>query len=115
MQRNFIVIEPDQVIAMDLEGILQSRYATARVALAISLQEVGNVIGVSGIGTTIFVSETLTSYSTDVRRVLATAATRGSHIVVIGQPHSVEFPVTFIDMPFTSEMVIEVVEKHPPI
>ena len=115
MQRNFIVIEPDQVIAMDLEGILQSRYASARVALAISLQEVGNVIGVTGIGTTIFVSETLTSDSTEVRQVLATAATRGSHIVVIGQPHSIEFPATFIDMPFTSDMVIEVVEKHPPV
>jgi hypothetical protein len=51
----------------------------------------------------------MVSESDDLRRVLQAVATRGCHIVIIGDAKDVDFPVTVIELPFTTDMVIAAV------
>ena len=109
MSKNFIILETDPIVCMDLEGMLIGRYAESQVTQGSTLAEIGPAIYNCGPDTVLFVRGTLVEESDDIRRVLQTAATRGSHVVVIGQEKEMGFPATFVDLPFTTEMVFAAV------
>ena len=112
MPNNFIILEPDTIVCMDLEGMLAARYPGGCVVQGSSLSELGPAIHNCGPDTVLVIRGTLLFSSDDVRRVVRTVATRGSHIVIIGQEETVEFPATFVDLPFTTEMMFAAVDPR---
>ena len=44
MARNFIIIEPDPVVCMDIEGMLIATYPDCQIAAGSSLAEIGAAI-----------------------------------------------------------------------
>ncbi len=112
MSKNFIIIESDPIVCMDLEGMLISRYADSHIASGASLQDIGAAIYNCGPDTTLFVRAGLLKESSDLTRVIQMAATRGSHIVIMGQCVDLPFPATCVDLPFTTDMVISVIDSR---
>lgn len=107
----FIIIEPDPVVCMDVEGMLIAEYAGCHVTTGASLSQIGAAINNCGPDTTLFMRGSLVSQSDDLKRVVQTAATRGSQVVIIGEAAKFDFPVTFIELPFTTDMVIAAVAQ----
>ena len=113
MANNFIIIEPDPIVCMDVEGMLTDHFPDCRVVSGFSLSSVGAEIYNCGPDTALFVKSTLLVESDDLRRVAATAATRGSQIVVIGSVKDLSFPVTIVELPFTMDMVMAAIGRGP--
>ncbi len=107
--RNFIVVEPDPIVRMDIEGMLLAEYPASQLATGDSLSEVGAALNSCGVETTLIVRGSLISENEDLLRVLRAAATRGSHLVVIGDMEDFDLPATFLELPFTTEMVVAAV------
>jgi hypothetical protein len=110
MTKTFIIIDPDPIVRMDVEGTLIGQYPDCTVVVGASLQDIGPAINVCGPDTTLFIKSTLVLESADLLRVVKTAATRGSHVVIIGQREELDVPATFVDLPFTTDMVIAAVD-----
>lgn len=110
--KNFIIIEPDPVVCMDVEGMLIAEYPACHVACGSSLAEIGAALNNCGPDTTLFIRGSLISESADLEKVVQTAATRGSHIVIIGEAEDFDFPVTLVELPFTTDMVIAAVAQN---
>ena len=114
MARNFIIVEPDPIVCMDVEGMLVAQYPGAQVVAGASFKGIGAAIDNSGPDSTLFVKGALVTASDDLRRVLQAAATRGSRIVIIGESKAVNFPAIFLELPFTTDIVIAVVDRDVP-
>ncbi|WP_420862973.1 hypothetical protein [Algirhabdus cladophorae] len=110
--RNFIIIEPDPIVAMDVEGILKDHFPAAHVSSGKSLSDVRHVVHVCGAGSTLFVRATLLLEDDHVKRVMRDAVAKQAQIVIIGTHFDVGFPAFFIDMPFTTEMLLDAVAHN---
>lgn len=110
MSKDFIILEPDPIVCMDLEGMLIGRFPNSYLAQGASLSDIGAAIYNCGPDSVLFIRSTLMDESDDIRRVVQTIASRGSHVVIIGQQKQVAFPATFVDLPFTTEMVFSAVD-----
>ena len=110
MARNFIIIEPDPVVCMDIEGMLIATYPDCQIAAGSSLAEIGAAIYNCGPDSALIVRGTLISDSDDLKRVVQTAAARGAKIVVLGDFNDVGCPASYVELPFTSETVCAAVD-----
>ena len=99
---------------MDVEGLLISQYPRAHVTTGASLADIGPAIHNCGPASTLVVKAALLTDDDDLRRVVRTAAIRKVRIVVIGGPFDFDFPATFIELPFTSEMVLAAMTQDTP-
>lgn len=113
MSKVFIVIEPDPVVCMDVEGLLGSRYPDALVWASASLQANARQ-GTGGPDTTFFVKGSLVKGDTKLADTLRNAVALGSKVVTIGIADGLNTSVTTLDMPFTTDMVIAAVEIQTP-
>lgn len=112
--KNFIIIEPDPIVAMDVEGLLISQFPRALITTGASLADIGPVIHNCSPASTMVVKGTLLADDDDLRRVVQIAAVREARIVVIGGPFDFGFPSTFIELPFTSDMVLAAMTRGTP-
>ncbi len=103
---NFIIIEPDPIVAMDVEGLLITQFPRAHVVTGASLADIGSAIHNCGPDTTFVVKGALLASDDDLMRVVRIAAVRKARIVVIGEPFELAFPANFISLPFTSDMML---------
>ena len=110
---NFIIIQPDPIVRMDIEGMLVTQYPQCRVDAGASLQDIGSAIYGAGPETTLIVKGALVSGSADLRLVLKTAVTRGSRIVITGDCDPVDFPARFVQVPFTNDILSSAVRDQP--
>jgi hypothetical protein len=111
---NFIIIEPDPIVAMDVEGLLTAQFPRACITAGASLVDIGPAIHSCGPETTLVVKGSIVAYDDDLRRVVREAAVRMARIVVIGGPFEFDFAVTFIELPFTSDMMLAVMTQDTP-
>lgn len=114
MAENFIIIEPDPTVAMDVEGLLISQFPRAHITTGASLADIGPAIHNCGPASTMVVKGTLLADDGDLRRVARIAAVRKARIVVIGGPFDLDFPVTFIELPFTSDTMLAAMTRNTP-
>ncbi|MCK0097706.1 hypothetical protein MWU60_19190 [Yoonia sp. F2084L] len=114
MTKNFIIIEPDPIVAMDVEGLLISQFPRAHITTGASLADIGPAIHNCGPTSTMVVKGTLLADDGDLRRVARIAAVRKARIVVIGGPFDFDFPATFIELPFTSDMMLAAMTPRTP-
>jgi len=114
MTRNFIIVEPDPIVSLDIEGMLIAQYPDAHIAFGASLTEIGAAIYNCTTDTTLVVKGSLILESDDLDRVVKTAATRGSKIVIIGDVTELDFPARFVALPFTTDMVLAAVDGNVP-
>lgn len=109
VDKTFIIIEPDPVVCMDVEGMLIAEYPKSQLSVGASLADVAPMTYSCGANCTLFVRGSLISESDDLGRAVRIAATRGCRIVIIGLEEDFDFPATFIDLPFTTDMVMAAV------
>ena len=114
MSKNFVIIEPDAIVAMDVEGLLISQFPRARISTGVSLADIGPAIHNCGPDCTVVVKGTLLAEDGDLWRVARRAAVRNARIVVIGEPFECDFPATFVRLPFTSDMVLAAMAQGTP-
>lgn len=112
--KNFIIIEPDPIVTMDVEGLLISQFPHAHITTGASLADIGSAIHNCGPASTMVVKGTLLADDGDLRRVARIAAIRKARIVVIGGPFDFDFPATFIELPFTSDMMLAAMTQGTP-
>lgn len=112
--KKFIIIEPDPIVAMDVEGLLTNQLPGAHVIAGGSLADIGAAAHDCGPDTTMVIKGTLIAHDDDLRFVVQTAAIRQARIVVIGGPFDFDFPATFIELPFTSDMVLAAMTPGAP-
>ncbi|MEL7211344.1 MAG: hypothetical protein AAGK92_01705 [Pseudomonadota bacterium] len=110
MSKSFVILEPDPIVCMDLEGMLIGRFPGSPLMQGAALSDLGTAIYNCGPDTTFFVRSNLMDEDKDVSGVIETVATRGSHIVIIGPDRQTAFPATFIDLPFTTDMIVAAVD-----
>lgn len=109
MTRNFIIIEPDAIVAMDLESLLAEHYPAASIVIGASLADVGSTIYKCGPDCTLLVRGLRISKDNDLRRIVQEAANRGTRVITIGEQADVGVDAKVIEVPFTTEMVLEAV------
>ena len=110
MTKLFILIEPDPIVALDLDGLLSSRYPDAAKAAGSEFSDVAEAFQMCGPLTTIFARATLVTSDPDLHDAVVNAATRGSHVVLIGAEQETAFPAVFVDLPFTNDMLVTAIE-----
>lgn len=106
MSKNFIIIEPDPIVCMDLEDMLVRQYPDGQVTAGFSLRDIGPAINAYGPDTAFFIKSAVLDGDPDLARVIRAAATRGSLIVVMGKDKDFDFPAAYVELPFTSDMVL---------
>lgn len=111
---SFIIIEPDPIVVMDIEGLLTAQFPRARIVAGASLADIGPAVDGCGPETTFVVKGSIVADDDDLRRVVAGAAVRKARIVVIGGPFEFDFAATFIEMPFSSDMMLAVMTQDTP-
>ena len=94
--------------------MLVAEYPNSHLSIGTSLTDVAPVTNSCGPNSTLFVRGSLISESDELWRVVRIAATRGCRIVIIGQDDGFDFPATFIDLPFTTDMLIAAVRSDAP-
>ena len=110
MTRHFILIEPDPIVALDLQGLLSSRYPDATKAIGAGFADVAKAFNTCGPMTTIFARATLVTSDPDLHRAVVDATTRSSQVILIGAEQEVAFPAVFVDLPFTNDMLVTAIE-----
>lgn len=107
MLKRFILIEPDPIVCIDLEGALRDKYPDSQIDKADDPKCAKRLIDVSTSGTTIFIKGSLIGQHSDLARSIGDAAASGFSIVTIGKVEKLATPARFIDLPFTTDMIIE--------
>ena len=105
--RTFFVVEPDPVVSLDLVGTLQSAFPLAHVTSAAMIEE-----ALRGLGselpdrTSILMSASLATESTigALRELIA----KGAEIIMVGEGQSFGLPVSIVETPFTTDMILSV-------
>ena len=106
MFRNFIILDPDPIVRMDISGLLSAHFPGASVIEHSAFDEMGQAIHNVGPQTIFFIKESLISAGSALETALKSAVVRGSRIVVIGARRAMGFPADFLELPFDSDMVI---------
>jgi len=103
-QPSFVVIEPDPIISLDLEGILKSEFSYASLTLFRDVEEAGTYLASVGYPLCIVVNSSAASAA--LLAVLRDCTARMSTVIFIGPIGVLDFPSFTIQMPFTSEMIL---------
>ena len=106
MFHNFIILEPDPIVRMDISGLLASEYPAASVFQGAAFEELGGSAEDVGPQTTYFIKDSLISAGSALESALKSAVVHGSRVIVMGARRAVGFPAEFLELPFDSEMVI---------
>ena len=109
-QRNFIIVEPDPLIGLDLTGILQSEFPDAELTLFHSQEEAGAYIFAAPQPLCVLLN---TNAASEAMLTLLRdhVAPRGD-VLFIGSERDVGFPASFVQTPFTSRMILSSLVKR---
>lgn len=105
-ERTFIIVEPDPVVGLDLAGALSSAFPTNRTDLFTMAGEAKAQLAQASASACILLSSRLVSE--DVMSALRACAVRGAQIVFVGAVDNVDFPANVVEMPFTTQMIMDV-------
>ena len=114
LARSFIIIEPDPIVCLDMEGMLTTRYPQSDVIAGASLSDIGHAIHTCGPDSTLFIKSALFSEDEALLRVTRSAVTRGGQVVIIGHSVEVDFAATFVELPFTTGMIMAALDRDTP-
>ena len=114
MAQSFIIVEPDPIVCMDMQGILLTRYPQSDIIVGASLSDLGPAIHICGAETTLFIKSTLFADDDELQHATRTAAARGGQVVMIGHTGGVDFAAVFVELPFTTEMVLAALDRNAP-
>lgn len=114
MPRNFIIIDPDPIVSMDLEEMLLSQFPAAQVVTFGAMDAIATALNVTTPDTTLFVRGAWFVQNDEVARMVRNAASYGSSVVIIGESGGVDIPGQVIDLPFTNEMILQKITALTP-
>lgn len=102
--RTFIIIEPDPIIGLDLNGILSSAFPGAALKLFRDIAEAEKHIASAMSSACILLNSKVASCN--ILPLLSECVARGADVLFIGEANDVGFPANFVQMPFTSDMIL---------
>lgn len=103
--RSFIIVEPDPIVSMDVQGILRSAFPRAMITTFRSAAMCSAELHAANAGITILFDAGLLTNS--MIPTLCAAVQRGAQVVVIGGNVELDFQTAFVDSPFTSQMILD--------
>ena len=106
MLRQFIILEAEPVVRIDLDEMLSSAFPEAAVHAADTIVAGVAMIAETGSGSVIFVRSALAQSISELSSGLAQATERGALVYLLGDPISVSFNGRFIDLPFSQEGLV---------
>lgn len=112
MDRTFIIVEPDPVVTMDIVGALKGAYPTNDVKMATTLSEASQLIGATEGRIAIFVNGVVSKVRDN--NILNTVAASAAQIIFVGQGIDIGMPATVIEMPFTTDMILNAISNDEP-
>lgn len=105
-ERSFVIVEPDPIIAMDLLGMLKTAFPSSPVTVSQMLADVADQITTSAASVSILLNSSL--ISEHALASLRGYTDKGARIVLVGAAVNVSFDASVVEMPFTSEMILNV-------
>lgn len=108
-QRNFIVVEPDPLVGLDLTGILQSEFPDAELRLFHSQEEACAYIYAVPRPVCVLVNTSVASEAMLI--LLRDHVVPHGDVLFIGSERDVGFPASFVQTPFTSRMILSSILK----
>ena len=112
-QHSFVVIEPDPVISLDLDGILKSEFPESKLTLFRGAEEAEKYL--LSVASPLCIVVNSSAASAGLLSVLRDCTARMSKVVFIGPMGAVDFPSFTIQMPFTSEMILSTLDTLGPL
>ena len=112
MSKDFIIIEPDPIVRIDLEGTLMHDFPLSSINIGETLGDVQDALGAAARDAVLFVKGGMLLTDVDLLEAVKTLAARGCHIVSIGKVEMLDFVSTCVELPFTTEMVLEAVRPN---
>ena len=112
MPRRFILIEPDPLVCIDLKGALTDAYPDCRIDIGDHLQATQGLIDDIASDATIIVKGSLLAKFEDVATSIEKAADTGCRIVALGTAAGIFAPAHTLDIPFTTEQLLQAVSSE---
>ena len=114
VSEKYIIIVPDPVVCLDLSGTLSVRAPDNAILVGSSLTDVASEVESADAATTLLAKGSLICPHNALNDALELAASRGARIVILGETRDVTFPAIFIDIPFTTDMISEALDRSDP-
>lgn len=102
--RSFIIIEPDPVVGLDLSGILGTAFAGAALSMFRTIGEAEKHIASAASSVCILLNAK--AATSGMLPLLRECVAKGGEVMFIGDAADVGFPAYFVQVPFTSEMIL---------
>lgn len=109
MKYTFLVSVDDPIVQMDLMGALKANFPEATVMPLSNIDDLPKQIDQSRSPICIFFSNRI--WTEETHDVLLTIVERGGRIVTLGPPKMAELPAIILDLPFTTQMVLDVLSN----
>ena len=115
MPRNFIIIDPDPIVSMDLEEMLLLQFPDGGTVTFSADDGFANALDVIMPDTTVFVRGALFVENETVARTVRAAAASGSAVVILGESRGVDIAGQVVDLPFTNETISQKIASLTPM
>lgn len=109
MARTFIIIDPDPIVSLDLEGLLVSQFTDAEVVSFRTADELACILTLMSARATLFVRGGGFAQQEEVANLVRAAVEGGCSVVSIGAHYGTDIPFQVVDMPFTNESILEII------
>ena len=111
-ERTYIIIEPDPIVGLDLNGILSSAFPDAALKLFRDIAEAEAHIATAMSSACILLNSKVASCG--ILELLNDCVGRGVNVLFIGETRDVGFPASFVQKPFTSDMILTTLTGFTP-
>lgn len=107
MPHRIIIVEPDPIICIDLEGTLKDTFPDHEVVVASEPATATALLQGAEADTTVFVKASWLIKHDGLDEIVRQAAAVGSRIVTLGQVDGLPPSFRGVEVPFTTEMVVQ--------
>ena len=103
MFRNFVIVEPDPVVRLDLRSMLTIEYAGCTIVQPPLVEDAVLALENSDHGTTVIVRGSQLAKERELARAAVTAMDRGCRLVAVGAVKGFDDRAIWVDTPFSTD------------
>lgn len=109
MQYTFLLSVSDPIVQMDLMGALSTSFPKSTVSPLGIIDDLPSQMNLSHYPICVFFSNPI--WSNETRDLLLRFVKTGGRLITLGPPKIAELPSAILDMPFTTQMVLDVLSS----
>lgn len=107
MPHRIIIVEPDPIVCIDLEGTLKDTFPTHEIVAASDPDTATALVQSAEADTTVFVKGSWLIKHVGLAETVRDAAAVGAQIVTLGQVDGLPPSFRGVEVPFTTEMLMQ--------